>query len=113
MLLRAFCLSLRAVRLKFLKSPTFFIAAPVIFGVCLLQLIPNAVRIVGLDRLEWMTYDWRVRMAHRYNQGRRTPPPISVLIEINDNTLGAVNNGSLGFQYGLYWPREVYAARLA
>ncbi|HEY3855017.1 MAG TPA: CHASE2 domain-containing protein [Verrucomicrobiae bacterium] len=100
------------MRLKFLKSPTFFIAAPVILGVCLLQLFPNAVRLLGLDRLEWMTYDWRVRVTHHYDVGFANDATNLGLVEISDDTIGAVNNGSLGFKYGLYWPREVYGRAL-
>ncbi len=100
------------MRLKFLKSPTFFIAAPVILGVCLLQLTPRAVRLLGLDRLEWMTYDWRVRMTHRYEPGPENDATNLGIVEISDDTLGAVNNGTLGFRYGLYWPRQVYARAL-
>jgi adenylate cyclase len=100
------------VRLKFFKSPTFFITAPVIFTVCVLQLTPRLVRIAGLDRLEWMTYDWRVRTAHRFDEGPANDATNLGLIEISDTTIAAVNNGSLGFRYGLYWPREVYARAL-
>jgi len=93
------------VRLNFLKSPTFFIAAPVIIGVCLLQMFPFS----GFERLEWMTYDWRVRLAHEYPVGNVNDATNLGLVEISDNTIAAVNNGSVGFKYGLYWPREVYA----
>ncbi len=93
------------MRFNFLKSPTFFIAAPVIFGVCLLQMFP----VTGFERLEWMTYDWRVRLAHEYPTGYSKDATNLGLVEISDNTIAAVNNGSVGFRYGLYWPREVYA----
>jgi class 3 adenylate cyclase len=100
------------VRLSFLKSPTFLIAALVVIGVCILQFTPRIIRLAGLDRLEWMTYDWRVRLAYRY-----AGPSVSCatnlgLVEISDDTIAAVNNGALGFKYGLYWPREVYARAL-
>jgi class 3 adenylate cyclase len=96
------------VRLSFLKSPTFFIAAPVILGVCILQII----RLAGFDRLEWMTYDWRVRLAHHYASPFVNDATNLGLVEISDDTIAAVNNGSLGFNYGLFWPREVYARAL-
>jgi class 3 adenylate cyclase/CHASE2 domain-containing sensor protein len=100
------------VRLSFLKSPTFFIAAPVIFGVCILQMIPQITRFAGFDRLEWMTYDWRVRLARHYARPFVNDATNLGLVEISDDTIAAVNNGSLGFKYGLYWPREVYARAL-
>jgi class 3 adenylate cyclase/CHASE2 domain-containing sensor protein len=96
------------VRLRFLKSPTFFIAAPVIFGVCILQIFPLA----GFERLEWMTYDWRVRLAHHYSSPFVNDATNLGLVEISDGTIAAVNSGRLGFKYGLYWPREVYARAL-
>jgi class 3 adenylate cyclase len=96
------------VRLSFLKSPTVFIAAPVIFGVCILQII----RVGGLEHLEWMTYDWRVRVAHNYASAFVNDATNLGLVEISDDTIAAVNSGSLGFKYGLYWPREVYARAL-
>jgi class 3 adenylate cyclase/CHASE2 domain-containing sensor protein len=100
------------VRLSFLKSPTFLIAAPVILGVCLLQAFPRLSRIAGLDRLEWMTYDWRVRLAHRYAGPFADEASNLGLVEISDDTIAAINSGNLGFKYGLYWPREVYARAL-
>jgi class 3 adenylate cyclase/CHASE2 domain-containing sensor protein len=102
----------RVVRLSFLKSPTFFIAAPIILGVCFLQIFPRISRFAGLDRLEWMTYDWRVRMAHDYGGPSADDAFNLGLVEISDDTIAAVNSGSLGFNYGLYWPREVYARAL-
>jgi class 3 adenylate cyclase/CHASE2 domain-containing sensor protein len=100
------------VRLSFLKSPTFFITAPVIFGVCILQIMPQVIRFAGFDRLEWMTYDWRVRLARHYASPFVNGATNLGLVEISDDTIAAVNSGSLGFKYGLYWPREVYARAL-
>ncbi len=96
------------MRLSFVKSPTFFIAATVILVVCVLQ----TIRFAGLERLEWMTYDWRVRLANQYASPALTNAANLGLVEISDGTIAAVNSGSLGFKYGLYWPREVYARAL-
>jgi class 3 adenylate cyclase/CHASE2 domain-containing sensor protein len=96
------------VRLTFLKSPVFFSAAPVILGVCVLQLL----HVVAFQRLEWMTYDWRVRLAHSYAGDSASQARNLGLIEVSDNTIAAVVSGELGFAYGLYWPREVYARGL-
>jgi len=97
-----------AVRLSFLKSPTFFIAAPVILAVCALEI----ARLPFLQRLEWMTYDWRVRLAHSVPNTASSQPTRLGLVEISDNTIYEIKNGHLGFNYGLYWPRNVYAAAL-
>jgi hypothetical protein len=98
-----------AVRLSFLKSPTFFIAAPVIFIVCMLEvLLPS-----GKDQLELMTFDWRVQLAHRFWRTTSKEATNLGLLDINDNTIYEVKNDkALGYFYGLYWPRDVYAAGL-
>jgi class 3 adenylate cyclase len=96
------------VRLNFFKSPAFFIAAPIILGVCAFQFL----HFSGFERLEWMTYDWRVRLANRHPASFDNDATNLGMVEISDDTIAAVNNGSLGFKYGLYWPREVYARAL-
>jgi class 3 adenylate cyclase/CHASE2 domain-containing sensor protein len=106
-LLRAFCLSVR-VRLSFLKSPVVLCAASVILVVCCLEL----AHIVAFQRMEWMTYDWRVRLAHGQGGSAVRNASNLGLIEVNDATIAAVNSGELGFSYGLYWPREVYSRGL-
>ena len=92
------------------RWPVTLIAAVVVAGVCLLDL----ANLTWLRRLEWMTYDARVKLA------RRVPGPNQLhatnlgLVEITDETIDSVNNGEqeLGFSYGLYWPRTVYALAL-
>ena len=66
---------------------------------------PIASAVDFLERLESITYDWRVRQAATY------PTTIATnlgFVNINENSITAVNNGSLDFQYGLYWPRHIY-----
>jgi class 3 adenylate cyclase/CHASE2 domain-containing sensor protein len=106
-LLGVFCLT-KAVRLSFLKSPTFIIATPVIIGVCVLEVLG----LSALDRLELMTFDARARLAHRFRPTSSNTATNLGLVEISDNTIYAVKHGHLGFDYGLYWPRDVYAAGL-
>jgi class 3 adenylate cyclase/CHASE2 domain-containing sensor protein len=96
------------VRLNFLKSPICLIAAPVIVGVCLLEM----TRVPAFQRLEWMTYDWRVRLAHNYASHSSDDATNLGVVEISDNTIAAVNSGEFGYQFGLYWPRQVYARGL-
>jgi class 3 adenylate cyclase len=93
------------LRLNFFKSPICLIAAPVILGVCLLELIGVPI----FQRLEWMTYDWRVRLAHDYAVHSASDATNLGLVEISDTTIAAVNSGVFGYQFGLYWPRQVYA----
>ena len=57
------------------------------------------------DRLERMTYDLRVRLARDSNASVSTN---LVFVSMEDSTLNAVRNGSLGYRFGLYWPRQVY-----
>jgi CHASE2 domain-containing sensor protein len=96
------------VRLKFLKSPICLIAALVILGVCVLEL--NGVQF--FQRLEWITYDWRVRLAHSHPSHSSVEATNLAVVEISDNTIAAVNSGEFGYKFGLYWPRQVYARGL-
>ena len=56
-------------------------------------------------RLEWMTYDWRVREAT--NSPYACAPNLGFVF-INDDTVAHVLDGRLGYAHGLYWPRHVY-----
>jgi len=57
------------------------------------------------QRLEWMTFDWRVRQAA--HQPSPHAPNLG-LVFINDETIDRVLSGSYGYEAGLYWPRHVY-----
>jgi class 3 adenylate cyclase/CHASE2 domain-containing sensor protein len=96
------------VRLSFLKSPTFFIAAPVIGLVCLFEI----GQFPALQGLELLSFDGRVKLAHRFHTMAPNSATNLGLVEINNNTIREVKRGHLGFDYGLYWPRDVYAAAL-
>jgi len=62
------------------------------------------------DRLERMTYDFRVRFAQNF------PPPTAAnlaFVAMEDSSIAAVNAGKvdgfkLGYHSGLYWQRQVY-----
>jgi class 3 adenylate cyclase/CHASE2 domain-containing sensor protein len=89
------------VKLKPAKSIPACIALAVILLVCLLRW-----QEVGFfQRLEDMTFDLRVREAIKH-----TPVVATNLgfVEINDASAVKVLDGSLGFKYGLFWPRQVY-----
>lgn len=77
------------------------IAAGVIVLVCLFQLANFEL----FDRVERMTYDWRVRLAVRSSPTAATNLGF---VAISDDSISALNNNSLGFRLGLYWPRHVY-----
>ncbi len=62
-----------------------------------------------LQRLELMTYDWRVRQAAGHN---KTNAANLGFVALSDDSIEAMLNGSLGFQFGLYWPRQVYGRML-
>jgi class 3 adenylate cyclase/CHASE2 domain-containing sensor protein len=100
------------VRLSFLKSPTLFIAAPVILIVCCLEIAQENQKLPALQRLELMTFDWRAKVAHDFQNGAAFDATNLGLVEIGDNAIYEVKHGDLGFDYGLYWPKDVYAAGL-
>ena len=84
-----------------------FKRTPFLLAVCVLALIV-AVRLLQLDffeRLERITYDLRVRTARHF------PAPAATnlaFVAMEDSSIAAVQNGALGYRFGLYWPRQVY-----
>lgn len=89
------------VKFNRLKQTPVLIAAGVLALVC-------AVRVLKFDffeRLEAITYDWRARNALRF----RTPVADNIgFVYFDEQTIKEVKNRSLGFNFGLYWPRQVY-----
>ena len=78
------------------------IALAVILLVCLLRLL----QLEFLERFEGILYDLRARQALKFS------PPVATnlgFVYIDENSVHAVWNGSVGFHFGLYWPRQVYA----
>jgi class 3 adenylate cyclase/CHASE2 domain-containing sensor protein len=89
-------------RLKPILPIPVLIGGSVLLIVCMLRLCNWDV----LERLERMTFDMRVRHALAY------PQPVATnlgFIYINEDTIKAVKDGSLGYSFGLYWPRQIYA----
>ena len=86
--------------------------APVLLALAVLALVCG-LRLAGLDffeRLERMTYDLRARTALHF------PAPAATnlaFVSIEESSITAVKNGSVGFHFGLYWPREVYGRLVA
>jgi class 3 adenylate cyclase/CHASE2 domain-containing sensor protein len=90
------------------RLPMILIAGAVIAVVCLLEI----GHVIFLQKLEWMTYDARVKLANRHPGSRHSIATNLGLVEITDDTIEIVNNGTLGYRYGLYWPRCVYGFAL-
>jgi len=65
---------------------------------------------IFFERLERITYDLRARAALHF------PAPAATnlsFVSIEESSIAAVENGSVGFHFGLYWPREVYGRLVA
>lgn len=80
---------------------------PVLLAVTVLGLV-CALRLLNpdlLQRVENMTYDWRMKTA-----GRLPGPAVTNLafVSMEDSSIAAIEHGMLGRPYGLYWPRHVY-----
>ena len=78
--------------------------APALITISVIALV-SIVRLLHVeffDRLERITYDFRVRYAQRF------PAPVATnlgTVFISDNTLRTINQQ---FGYGIYWPRHIY-----
>jgi class 3 adenylate cyclase/CHASE2 domain-containing sensor protein len=99
--LRWFFVYSDGVKLKPLKRTPVILAVAVLVFVC-------GLRLLGLDffeRLERMTYDLRAKTALHFSAPVATN---LALVAIEDSSIVAVQNGSLGFHFGLAWPRQVY-----
>lgn len=59
----------------------------------------------AIQRLEWMTFDWRVRLAT--NAPAENAGNLGFVF-INNDSIAELASGSLGYSAGLYWPRYVY-----
>ncbi len=89
------------MKLKPLKLAPGLIAFGVIAIFCLLRLL----QLPFFERLERLTYDMRVREAAKHS------PLVATnlgFVFINEDSLKAVWNNSLGYSFGLLWPRQVY-----
>ena len=99
------------MKFKHLKLAPALIAVGVIVLFCFLRI----VHLELFERLEKITYDWRVREALRHPAETATN---LAAVYIDDASIAYVrtnhfphpdeNKAELGYRYGLYWPREVY-----
>ncbi|MCX7867755.1 MAG: adenylate/guanylate cyclase domain-containing protein [Limisphaera sp.] len=69
--------------------------------------VPLRLRWGPLERVEALTYDWRVRWAAGF-----PPPAVTNLgfVDINDESIRLLKSGAIDprFRFGLYWPRHLY-----
>ncbi|HEU5125033.1 MAG TPA: CHASE2 domain-containing protein [Verrucomicrobiae bacterium] len=90
------------MKLKPAKLAPALIALIVVAFGCLLRIW----HLSYFEHLERTTYDFRVRQALRFS------PAVSTnlgFVYIDDASIDFVRtNKSLGYNYGLYWPRQVY-----
>ena len=96
-----FFVPLRIVKLKPVKRIPALIAVAVILFICLLRWL----QVGWLENLERTSYDFRARQALKFN------PVVDTnlgFVFIDEESLRAVWNRSLGYSFGLYWPRQVY-----
>ncbi len=93
------------MKLRPFKRIPGWITLGVVSFACILCLL----RLDLFERLERMTYDMRVREALKF-----ASPVVANfgLVFINEDSLKSVWNGSLGYHFGLYWPRQVYGRLL-
>jgi class 3 adenylate cyclase/CHASE2 domain-containing sensor protein len=89
------------VKLKPLKNAPLLVAVGVLALICGVRLL----RLDFFERLERMTYDLRAKTALHFSAPVATN---LAFVTVEDSSIAAVQNGSLGFHFGLYWPREVY-----
>ena len=89
------------MKLKPVKRVPALIAFGVIGLVCLLRLL----NLDFFERMERMTYDMRARQALVFHPNVATNLGF---VFIDEDSLRAVWNRSLGYSYGLLWPRQVY-----
>jgi class 3 adenylate cyclase/CHASE2 domain-containing sensor protein len=97
------------VKFKPVKLAPALIALGVIALFCCLRLL----HVDLFERVEKITYDWRVRQAMRFPAATATN---LAFVYIDDASIAYVKtnhlphslDAELGYRFGLYWPRQVY-----
>ena len=83
------------------KRVPLALASSVLVAICALRMVNPDF----LERLERMTYDMRARTAQNY------PSPAATnlaFVSMEESSIAAVRTNAFGYQFGLYWPRQVY-----
>ena len=86
-------------------KPVQFVPVWIAFGVVVLVWLLRWQQPRFLEGLEQTTYDMRVREAARFSSPAATNLGF---VFINDESVTKVWDGSLGYHFGLFWPRMVY-----
>jgi class 3 adenylate cyclase len=89
------------VKLVLFKRTPFLIAVGIIGLACLVQ----CLHFDFAERVERMTYDWRVRQAAKF------PSTVATnlgYVDISDTSIQLIKRGLLRRPYALYWPRHIY-----
>ncbi len=79
--------------------------------VCVVEVLQHGGLSSGFRRWEWIVYDYLVGL----NADRPLDDgSVSKLgfVEIRDESIRTIADGSLGFEFGLYWPRHLHAKLL-
>lgn len=82
------------------------ICAGVTASICFLEWLADQDVVTPFQRIEWITYDWRVRMASQKSQPLATNLG---LVAITDDSIQTLLDGTFPYQFGLHWPRQVHA----
>lgn len=90
---------------KLTQRVPLLIAIAVIGLVCLARWRQPPV----IEQFESRTYDWRARFALAHPAAAATNLGF---VAITDDSITRLKDGSLGFHYGLYWPRHIYGRAL-
>ena len=104
-MLWVFCFR-RDVKWKAASFVPVLICAGVTTIACAFEWLADRDITNWFQRIEWITYDWRVRMA-----ANRSPVVATNLglVALKDSSIEALLDNSLPYQFGLQWPRQVYA----
>ena len=81
--------------------PIFIGILSLVGTICLHWIVPA---FHSLNKVEAMTYDWRVRIAK--SQAPASDRFAGALID--NDSIQAIADGSIGYVHGLYWPRYIY-----
>ena len=87
------------------RRHSYRLPALIALGVLAAFFLARLACIDFFEEAELGSFDLRTRLALRF------PAPAATnlgFVSIEQGTIDAVQNGSLGYTFGLYWPRQVY-----
>jgi class 3 adenylate cyclase/CHASE2 domain-containing sensor protein len=75
----------------------------------LLEVIPTWSQSAWwLNRPEWVTYDFRMKMAAKRAVSQEFESSPFGFVLISDSSIRVINSGDLGYRFGLFWPKHLY-----